>query len=150
VGFGKPGNSNGDLLTKLTSSHRGLYSNAESGVALQKFFSRAFRKIFECGLLKDPEYDFAASQRASQQLGFNVCGEDLITVAVGWDNADATLRINFTSPAGQTITGTSSGAEQAVGLAWTFLCVRLPYSSERVGIWNVTVFRPRPEIPRIP
>jgi von Willebrand factor type A domain len=39
VGFGKPGNLNGDLLTKLTSSYRGLYSNAESGVALQKFFS---------------------------------------------------------------------------------------------------------------
>jgi hypothetical protein len=100
--------------------------------------------------LKDPEYDLAASQRASQQLGFNVCGEDLITVAVGWDNADATLRINLTTPAGQTITGTSSGVEQAVGRAWTFLRVPLPYSSERVGTWNVKVVRPRPEIPRIP
>lgn len=147
VGFGKPGNLNGDLLNKLTSSHGGMYSNAESGVTLQKFFSQAFGNIFEYGILKDPEYDLAASQQVSQPLEFNVCGEDLITVAVGWDNADATLRINLTTPAGQTITGTSSGVEQAVGRAWTFLRVPLPYSSERTGTWNVTVFRPTSEIP---
>jgi von Willebrand factor type A domain/Trypsin-like peptidase domain len=115
VGFGKQENLDGPLLNEISVTHGGLYSNAETGVSLQKFFSQAFGNIFEHGIIKDPEYDLPAGQLASQPLGFNVCGEDLITVAVGWDNANGALRINLTTPAGRTITGESSGVEQAVG-----------------------------------
>ncbi|KAI9782466.1 MAG: hypothetical protein M1839_004952 [Geoglossum umbratile] len=150
VGFGKPGNLDSALLMQLTSQHQGLYAAAETGVALQKFFSHAFGNIFETGLLKDPEFDLPADQESSAPLEFNVCGESAITVAVGWDNTNATLRLNLTTPGGATITGSSSNVEESSGRSWTFLRVPLPYGGERQGKWKATVFRPRQSIPIVP
>jgi hypothetical protein len=142
IGLGTDANLDGTLLSKLASDHNGGYSRAGSGVALQKFFSHAFGNIFETGLITDPEYDLPANQNASQPISFQVCGEDGITVAVGWDSTNTSARIKLTTPSGATITGPSPDIEEAVGRTWTFLRVPLPHSGERDGTWNVTVFRP--------
>ncbi|KAI9868491.1 MAG: hypothetical protein M1813_005935 [Trichoglossum hirsutum] len=150
VGFGTSANLDSTLLHQLTSQHQGLYGAAETGVSLQKFFSHAFGNIFETGLIQDPEFDFPADQEASTPLEFNVCGEGAITVAVGWDNVNSTLRLNLTTPGGATITGSSSNVEQSSGRSWTFLRIPLPYGGERQGKWKAVVFRPRDIIPRSP
>jgi len=142
IGLGTDANLNGLLLNELASNHDGVYSRAGSGVALQKFFSNAFGNIFETGILMDPENDIPRDQNASQPIRFNVCGEDEVTVVVGWDKANAALLVEFTTPHGVTVRGGSPAVEDSVGRTWTFLRVRLPYAGERDGIWNATVYRP--------
>jgi hypothetical protein len=142
VGLGTDANLNGALLSKLATDHNGAYSRAGSGVALQKFFSHAFGNIFETGLITDPEFDLPAHQNASQPMSFQVCGEEAVTVAVGWDKVAGTILVNLTTPSGVTITGRSPEVEESLGRTWTFLRVPLPHSGERDGTWNATVFRP--------
>jgi hypothetical protein len=127
-----------------------MFTRAEMGVSLMKFFSHAFGNIFETGILKDPEFDLPANQDVSQPLEFNVCKEDAITVAVGWDDVQGILQANLTSPSGMVISGTSANVEQSHGRSWTFLRAPLPYSGEQKGKWNVTVYRPTASIPVIP
>jgi len=119
------------------------------GVSLQKFFSRASGNIFETGVLQDPEFDLPADQQVNQPLGFEVCAEDAITVAVGWDTVNGTLRVNLTSPGGTTTSGSSPNVEESVARTWIFLRVPLPYGGKRGGIWNATVFRPTEESPAL-
>ena len=142
VGFGKEGNLNRPLLTKLAADHDGKYATASTGVTLQKFFSDAFGNIFEKGILLDPEFDIASSQQSSPPLNFSVCSEDAITVALGWDNINGALRVNLTTPNGVTIGSGSPNVESSTGRSWTYLRVPLPYNGEKQGTWNATVFRP--------
>jgi hypothetical protein len=142
IGLGTDANLDGALLSKLASDHNGAYSRAGSGVALQKFFSHAFGNIFETGLITDPEYDLRDNQNMSLPISFQVCGEEGVTVAVGWDSTNTSVRIELTTPGGATITGRSPDIEEAVGRTWTFLRVSLPHNGERDGTWNATVFRP--------
>jgi von Willebrand factor type A domain/Trypsin-like peptidase domain len=142
IGFGSEASLDGSLLNALTSTHGGLYTRAEGTLALEKFFSHAFGNIFEAGVLFDPEYDLPEDQRVSSPQPFNVCGEESITIVVGWDQIDATLRLEVTTPNGTTLSGGSAGIEESIGRTWTFLRLPLPNGSERDGIWNVSVFRP--------
>src|SRR5262249_2463797 len=108
----------------------------------QKFFALAFGNIFEAGLLMDPDFVLARGQAASTPLPFDVCEEERITVVVGWDNRQAQLTIELTSPLGAAVTSASPGVESSSSLTWTFLRVPLPHGGERDGTWKVTVRRP--------
>lgn len=153
IGFGSATNLNGALLSSLASTHNGYYTNAESGLALEKFFSHAFGNIFEAGILTDPEYDLPADQQAGMPQTFNVCGEDGITIVCGWDRTDATLLLEVKTPGGATIVTGTMGTEAESGRTWTFLRIPLPFGGERDGLWTVAAFRPGggefppPEVP---
>ncbi|KAM5349893.1 hypothetical protein ACJ41O_006398 [Fusarium nematophilum] len=142
VGFGKDSNLDGKILDELSTDHCGMFTRATTGVSLQKFFAVAFGNIFEGGVLQDPEYDLPSNRDRSEPIPFHVCSEDVITVAVGWDNTAGELGIILTSPGGNSITASHAGVEAKTGRSWTFLRVPLPHKGERQGQWNVTVHRP--------
>src|SRR5215208_148984 len=132
----------GALLTALATTHNGLYAQAGSGLALEKFFSHAFGNIFDAGVLMDPEYDLPADQHTGDPQTFHVCGEDTITVVIGWDRIDTTLLVEVTTPSCATITSGSPGVEESTGRTWTFMRIPLPQGGERDGVWSAMVFRP--------
>lgn len=141
IGFGSDANLDGALLTNLTAAHGGLYTRAESGLALEKFFSHAFGNIFESGVLFDPEYELAANQDGKPH-SFHVCGDEAITIVAGWDRSDAELLLEVTTPGGAGILASSPGIEDATGRTWTFLRIPLPHGGERDGVWSARVLRP--------
>ncbi len=142
IGFGTEANLDGALLTELSQTHNGLYVRAGSGLDLKKYFALAFGNIFEAGMLMDPEFVLGQDVMQAKPVPFQVCGEETITVVVGWDNFDATLRIEVTTPAHVNIAAGSPGVETASEQTWTFMRIPLPYGGERDGLWSVTVFRP--------
>jgi hypothetical protein len=142
IGYGTPASLDGAMLTALATIHHGQYVLADTNLKLQKFFALAFGNIFEAGLLMDPEFVLPKGQPAAAPLPFNVCEEETITVVVGWDNREAELLIELTTPLGATVTSASPGVESSSSRTWTFLRVPLPHGGERDGMWKVTVFRP--------
>jgi V8-like Glu-specific endopeptidase len=142
IGFGTEASLDGALLTQLTEAHNGIYQRAGSGLALKKFFALAFGNIFEAGALMDPEYELPRDQRTAEPIPFLVCGEESVTVVVGWDREDAELLVQLTTPGGATVGSGSTGVEASSGQTWTFLRVPLPFGGERDGEWSVEVFRP--------
>jgi hypothetical protein len=142
IGFGAESSLDGALLTSLTTAHGGLYMRAGGGLALEKFFSSAFGNIFEAGVLFDPEFDLPANQPSGTAVPFRVCGEDALTAIVGWDNREASLLLQVTSPGGGVITSTTTGVESADGRTWAFVRIPLPIGGERDGLWHVNVARP--------
>jgi V8-like Glu-specific endopeptidase len=141
IGYGTESSLNGELLSSLAGGHNGLYTRAMSPLHLKKFFSLAFGNIFEAGAAVDPEYFLAKENDAAAPIPFNVCGEENITVVVGWDRDHARLDLRVTSPMGITFQGGSPGVEQSTGRTWTFLRFVLPHNGERDGLWNIQVFR---------
>lgn len=141
IGFGTESSLNGDLLNTLATSHDGLYTRAGGALELEKFFSSAFGNIFEAGILFDPEFNLPADQ-PGDPIPFKVCGEESITAVAGWNRTDASLILEFTSPGGAIITGTTAGAESSSGRTWTFVRLTLPFGGERNGAWSVRVVRP--------
>ncbi|MFE4594789.1 trypsin-like peptidase domain-containing protein [Streptomyces laurentii] len=137
VGFGTETSLDGALLTRLTQDHDGLYTRAGNGLALKKFFGLAFGNIFEAGALMDPEYDMPAAIRRSDPIPFQVCGEEALTVIIGWDNPDGDLLIALRTPAGDYVSTASTS-----GATWSFVRVPLPYAQQRDGQWTVQVYRP--------
>jgi hypothetical protein len=142
IGFGTAANLDGALLTTLAASHNGVYSQAESGLALEKFFSHAFGNIFEAGLLADPEFDLPDDQKTGPPLSFQVCGEESVTIVVGWDRDDGALALRVTTPNGVEVNSSTPGVEAAAGRTWRFLRFSLPHGGERDGVWKVTPVRP--------
>ena len=141
IGFGTEASLDGTLLTQLAQSHNGHYKRAGSGLELKKFFALAFGDIFEAGALVDPTYTLPRSQNKAKPLPFKVCGEEAITVVVGWDTSDALLTVTVYSPSGAVINAGSSGVEHATGRTWAFLRIPLPFDSERDGDWAVEIER---------
>lgn len=151
IGFGSDANLDGAKLSSLASSHAGLYTRASSGVSLQKFFSQAFGNIFETGILMDPELTLLSNVDIAPEQTFQVCKEEGVTVAVGWDNIAGKLGVNLTTPNGIVIGSRSADTEASDGRSWTYLRVPLPYEGNQAGQWNITVFRvdnPSSVIPR--
>ena len=142
IGYGTPASLDGAMLTALATLHRGQYVQADTNLKLQKFFSLAFGNIFEAGLVMDPEFVLPGGQQAAAPLPFNVCEEETITVVVGWDNREARLAVELTTPLGATVTSATPGVESSSAPTWTFLRVPLPQNGERDGTWKATVFRP--------
>jgi hypothetical protein len=142
IGYGTPANLDGAMLTSLATVHHGQYVLADTNLKLMKFFALAFGNIFEAGLLMDPEYVLPAGQQSAAPVPFNVCEEETITVVVGWDNRQAQLLVEVTTPLGVTVTGGSPGVEASSARTWTFLRLPLPHAGERDGTWKITVLRP--------
>ena len=141
IGFGTESSLDGALLDRLAQNHGGVYTRAGTGLQLKKFFVLAFGNIFEAGTLADPEYDLPAAEN-QKSVSFSVCGDDSITVVLGWDRTDATLIVQLVTPAGTTITAGTPGVDASVGLTWMFLRLPLPIAGERDGTWRWVVFRP--------
>jgi hypothetical protein len=141
IGLGSDANLDGALLSTLAAGHSGLYTRASSGLALLKFFSQAFGNIFEAGVLLDPEFSLPENQSAPP-LEFRVCGEERLTVVVGWDRTDASLVVQLRTPGGTAIPAGAAGTENSLGRNWTYLRVPLPQGGERDGVWKVEVLRP--------
>jgi hypothetical protein len=141
IGLGSEANLDGAILSALSAAHGGLYTRASSGLGLLKFFSQAFGNIFEAGVLLDPEFELPAGQSA-KPLKFQVCGEDRITVIVGWDRTDTTLVVRLITPAGNAIVTGAPGTEHSSGRNWNYLRLPLPHNTERDGVWKVEVLRP--------
>ncbi|MBP1688348.1 MAG: hypothetical protein H6Q33_4491 [Deltaproteobacteria bacterium] len=141
IGLGSDANLDGELLSAVAARHNGLFTRASSGLALLKFFSQAFGNIFEAGVLLDPEFDLPANVSAPP-LDFRVCGEERLTVVVGWDRTDATLHVQLRTPGGTVVSAATAGVESSSGRNWRFLRVPLPQVGERNGLWKVEVLRP--------
>jgi hypothetical protein len=148
IGYGTPASLDGTLLTALATNHKGAsgqqgqYVLADTNLKLQKFFALAFGNIFEAGLLMDPEFVLPGGQQTAAPVPFKVCEEETITVVVGWDNPEAQLLVEATTPLGATVTDGSPGVEASSAPTWTFLRIPLPHGGERDGTWKATVFRP--------
>jgi hypothetical protein len=141
IGLGSDANLDTAILSALSSSHGGLFTRASGGLALLKFFSLAFGNIFEAGVLLDPEFPLPANESAPP-LEFRICGEERVTVVVGWDRTDAHLVVQLRTPGGTAIPPGTAGTESSLGRNWTFLRVPLPHAGERDGVWKVEVLRP--------
>lgn len=142
IGYGTPASLDGGMLTALATLHRGQYVQADTNLKLQKFFSLAFGNIFEAGLVLDPEFVLPGGQQSAAPLPFNVCEEETITIVVGWDNREAQLAVELTTPLGAAVTSATPGVESSAAPTWTFLRVPLPQNGERDGTWKAIVFRP--------
>ena len=143
IGYGTESSLDGELLSDLAWDHNGIYTRAMSPLHLKKFFSLAFGNIFENGVAVDPEFFLPEGSDAAAPMPFDVCGEENVTIVVGWDPDVARLDIRVTSPSGKIIQGSSPGVEQSTGRSWTFLRFALPHDGERDGQWMLQVFRAR-------
>ncbi|MEN8181147.1 MAG: trypsin-like peptidase domain-containing protein [Myxococcota bacterium] len=141
IGFGTEAQLDGPLLTRLASDHNGLYTRANDGLALKKFFATCFGDIFESGTLADPDQRLGRDQREGKPWPFAVCGEEAITVVIGWDTPDANLDLSLRTPGGATVTASSGGVGSDRGNTWAFLRVPLPHDGERDGTWQALVRR---------
>lgn len=148
VGFGNEADLDGALLSRLARDHpatgarRGMYTRANDGLSLKKFFALCFGNIFESGTLVDPQFRLLRDATAPADLPFDVCDEDQITLVVGWDVPGAALEAALVTPAGTVVTSATGGAAGDAGLTWRFLRVALPLQGEREGTWKVRVWRP--------
>ena len=141
IGYGTESSLDGELLSNLARDHNGLYTRAMSPLHLKKFFSFAFGNIFEAGAALDPEYFLAKGSNTGDPVTFDICGEENVTIVIGWDTDLARLDLRVASPGGNVIQGSSPGVEQSTGRTWTFLRFKLPYDGERDGQWKIEVFR---------
>jgi hypothetical protein len=141
IGFGAASSLDGPLLTQLSETHNGLYVRAGDGLDLKKYFALAFGNIFTTGALLDPEGHLAPRDAASKPIEFQVCGEKMITIVVGWDKVGGALAIKATTPSGATVSAASAGVDHATGRTWAFLRIKLPHGQDRNGKWTVTVSR---------
>lgn len=143
IGFGAASNLDGAKLSSLAQTHGGLYKRAGDGLELKKFFALAFGEIFEAGALADPQLHLPANAWKGPDVPFNICGEEAVTVVIGWDNDKAPLNIEVESPTGQILNLASAGIERKSGTSWQFARIPLPQAGERDGLWKARVFRPR-------
>jgi hypothetical protein len=150
VGFGNEADLDGALLSRLARDHpasgarRGMYTRANDGLALKKFFALCFGNIFESGTLVDPESTLLSDAATPAEVPFDVCDEDQITLVVGWDVPGAPVEAALVSPTGAIVTSATAGATADAGTTWRFLRVGLPLQGEREGTWKVRVWRRPP------
>lgn len=141
VGFGSDADIDAPLLNHVALTHGGHFTRAVDGVALKKFFGFAFGNIFESGALIDPDHLLRASQAVSQPHTFMVCGEERITVVLGWDDPSTPLQLNVFTPSGKPVG--SRQLQPVRGRTWVFWRIPLPHQGERDGQWSLTVERVR-------
>jgi len=139
IGLGSDADIDGPLLSRLAREHRGQFTRAIDGLGLRKFFGLSFGNIFEAGALGDPEFILSASQTESDPHKFSVCGEERITVVLGWDNPSTPLRAHIRTPSGTLIN--ERDVIPVRGRTWVFWKIPLPYHGERDGTWSFIVDR---------
>jgi|GEM_PF-755709 len=143
VGFGSEASLDGPLLTRLARDHGGLYTRADTGLNLKKFFALCFGNIFENGISVDPEYHVDQGALAADPIPILVCGEDSLTVVVGWEFARSYFELELESPGGAVVTASTPGVDAERGATWAFLRLPLPFDGERDGTWTLTARRAR-------
>ena len=141
IGFGTEGQLNGPLLTRLARDHGGIYTRANEGLALKKFFVLCFGNLFQTGIASDPFYVFPAGSSSMPPIPFSVCDEESITVVLSWKNSSENLTLNVITPGGSTLTGVTPGVFTSSGGTWVYFRLELPLNGEREGSWQVRVSR---------
>jgi hypothetical protein len=139
IGFGSDGDIDAPLLNRLAHDHGGHFTRALDGLALRKFFGLSFGNIFENGALSDPEFILRANQKESEPHRFDVCGEERITIVLGWDQPSTPLQAHIRTPSGKLIS--ERRIRPVRGRSWAFWRIPLPYEGERDGTWQFTVDR---------
>ncbi len=143
IGFGSDADIDAPLLNRLAHSHGGRFTRALDGLALRKFFGLSFGNIFENGALADPDFVLAADQAESTPHPFHVCGEEHITVVLGWSPPEVALRAHIRTPTGKLV-AVNRRVREVRGQTWLFWKVPLPYEGERDGTWTLVVDREPP------
>ena len=143
IGFGSDADIDGPLLNRVAHQHGGHFTRALDGLGLRKFFGLSFGNIFENGALSDPEHVLGRNQAESQPHLFQVCGEEHITVVLGWDDLQAPLRARVYTPSGKLLAA-GKRVREVRGRSWVFLKIPLPYEGERDGTWKLIVDRVPP------
>jgi hypothetical protein len=141
IGFGSDADIDGPLLSRVAREHGGQFTRAVSGLGLRKFFGLAFGNIFEAGALGDPEFVLPAGKNESDPHTFSVCGEERVTLILGWDSPSTPLRANIRTPGGALVS--ERRVRPVRGRTWAFWKIPLPYQKERDGTWSFTVERLR-------
>jgi hypothetical protein len=139
IGFGSDADIDGPLMSRLAREHRGQFTRAVDGLALRKFFGLSFGNIFESGALGDPDFLLRASQTESDPHKFSVCGEEQITLILGWDDPSAPHRAHIRTPSGKLIN--ERKIRPVRGRTWVFWKIPLPHQGERDGTWTFTAVR---------
>jgi hypothetical protein len=140
IGFGSDADIDGPLLNRIARDHGGHFTRAVDGLALRKFFGLCFGNVFESGALSDPEFVLRKNQDESKPHRFAVCGEERITVILGWDDPATPLRAHIRTPSGKVIPERRN-MRAVRGRTWAFWRIPLPFEGERDGTWEVTVDR---------
>jgi hypothetical protein len=143
LGFGTEASLDGALLTRLARDHRGIYTRAEDGLALRKFFVLSFGNIFESGISLDPLRELPEQVTEAEPIQLNVCGETQLTVVLGWERPTSGLLLSLVTPGGNVLTAATPGLVASSGDTWTYLRLALPFSGERDGAWQIKVSRSR-------
>jgi hypothetical protein len=139
IGFGSDADIDGPLLNRVARVHGGHFTRATDGLALRKFFGLCFGNIFESGALSDPEFLLRAKQAESAPHRFDVCGEERITLVLGWDDPSTPLRAHIRTPSGKLIN--ERRVRPVRGRSWVFWRIPLPHEGERDGTWQFTMER---------
>ncbi len=147
IGFGSDADINGPLLNRVAHEHGGHFTRALDGLGLRKFFGLSFGNMFESGALADPDSVLSKAQSASAPHEFNVCGEEQITVVLGWDDPATPLRAHVRAPSGTEVTA-GRRIREVRGRSWLFWKIPLPYQGERDGTWQLIVDRVVSPVPR--
>ncbi|MCH9647443.1 MAG: trypsin-like peptidase domain-containing protein [Deltaproteobacteria bacterium] len=140
IGFGSDGAIDGPLLNRIARDHGGQFTRAVDGLTLRKFFGICFGEIFGSGALMDPHRILRESEEVSEPIPFSVCGEEQVTVILGWDRKETPLRARISTPGSHPVP-TDTRVEGARGSTWAFQRLDLPYETERDGTWQVVVDR---------
>lgn len=145
IGLGSDADIDGPLLNRVAHQHGGHFTRALDGLALRKFFGLSFGNIFEDGALADPEFVLGKAQAESAPHRFRVCGEEQITVVLGWDDPATPLRGRIRMPSGKLVS-IGKRVREVRGRSWVFWKIALPCEGERDGTWQLIVDRmPRGE-----
>ena len=139
IGFGSDAEIDGPLLSRVAREHGGQFTRAIDGLSLRKFFGMSFGNIFEAGALADPDFILKAGQRESAPHTFSVCGEERVTIVLGWDDPSSPLQANIQTPSGQPVDLQKITVVR--GRTWVFYRIDLPHLGERDGTWTFTVSR---------
>lgn len=141
IGFGTEGQLDGPLLTRLARDHGGIYTRANEGLALKKFFVLCFGNIFQTGIASDPFFTFPAGASSMPPMPLGICDEEQITVVLSWKNSTQALTLSVITPSGSTLTQATPGVFSSSGATWMYFRLELPFNGEREGAWQIQVTR---------
>src|SRR5687768_6441145 len=141
IGFGTEGQLDGPLLTRLARDHGGIYTRANEGLALKKFFVLCFGNIFQTAIASDPFFVFPAGASSMPPIPLSICDEESLTAVLSWKHASEELILSVITPVGSTLTRTTPGVFASSGSTWVYFRLDLPFNGEREGAWQLQVSR---------
>lgn len=142
VGYGNETNLNGPILASLAILNDGSYTVAQDELSLKKFFASCFGEIFDEPFSMDPEFFLPKDVTSAKPMSFPVCGEETITIVLGWDTKDSSLLFNVIAPDGSPVNFSHADVVVRAGRTWRFARIKLPHNGQQDGQWKVNVFRP--------